>query len=57
MARLPRHTFPPWGVWHVTTRGVERRRVYLDRDDGLAFLVQLRRAVERHDLSTCTRSA
>ena len=38
--------FPTKGVWHVTTRGVERRRVFLDREDGRFFLALLRRAVE-----------
>ena len=50
MARVPRSTFPDYGVWHVTTRGVERRAVYLDRDDGRRFLTQLRLAVERLSL-------
>ena len=50
MARLPRSTFPEYGVWHATTRGVERRKVYLDRDDGRAFLAQLWRAVDRFRL-------
>ncbi|HUP32899.1 MAG TPA: transposase, partial [Gaiellaceae bacterium] len=47
MARLARSTFPDYGIWHVTTRGVERRRVYLDRDDGREFLAQLGQAVSR----------
>ena len=47
MPRLPRSTFPDYGVWHATTRGVERRAVYLDRDDGRRFLTQLWQAVER----------
>ena len=50
MARLPRSTFPAYGVWHVTTRGVERRRVYLDRGDGRWFLTQLWRAVAERKL-------
>ena len=50
MARLPRSTFPEYGVWHATTRGVERRKVYLDRDDGREFLAQLWRAVDRFRL-------
>ena len=33
-----------------TTRGVERQAVYLDRDDGRAFLAQLWRAVDRFRL-------
>jgi REP element-mobilizing transposase RayT len=47
MARLPRSSFPDYGVWHATTRGVERRAVYLDGDDGRRFLTQLWQAVER----------
>ena len=50
MARLPRSTFPEYGIWHATTRGVERRKVYLDRDDGREFLAQLWRAVDRFRL-------
>jgi putative transposase len=52
MGRVARKTFPAYGVWHVTTRGVERRRVYLDRDDGLRFLAPLWRAVDRWELET-----
>lgn len=50
VARLPRSTFPGYGVWHATTRGVERRQVYLDRNDGRDFLIQLWRAVDRFQL-------
>ena len=50
MARLPRSVFPPSGVWHVTTRGVERRRVFLDRGDARAFLRQLSQAVATLEL-------
>ena len=50
MARLPRSVFPPYGVWHVTTRGVERRRVFLDRGDARAFLRQLSQAVATLEL-------
>ncbi len=50
MARLPRSAFPAHGVWHVTTRGVEQRRVYLDRDDGREFLTLLWRAVDPYEL-------
>lgn len=49
MARLPRKTFAPFGTFHVTTRGVERRTVFLDRDDRIAFLAQLWQAVDRND--------
>lgn len=34
----------------MTTRGVERRRVFLSRSDGRDFLTQLWRAVDLHDL-------
>ena len=50
MARLPRSVFPAYGVWHVTTRGVERRRVFLDRGDARAFLRLLNRAVSALEL-------
>ena len=50
MGRLPRSTFPRYGVWHVTTRGVARQSVYRDDDDRRSFLALLSRAVERHDL-------
>lgn len=48
MARLARRTFPPFGIFQITTRGVERRDVYLDRDDRLVFLTQLWQAVDRN---------
>src|SRR5688500_16040784 len=46
MPRFPRSTFPPYGVFHITTRSVERRAVFLDRDDRLSFLAQLWRAAD-----------
>lgn len=49
MARLPRSAFPSSGIFQITTRGVERRNVYLDRDDRLTFLAQLWQAVDRCD--------
>lgn len=48
MARLPRSALPASGAFQVTTRGVERRQVFFDRDDRLAFLAQLWRAVDRY---------
>ena len=48
MSRLARSTFPAYGVFQITTRGVERRAVFLDRDDRLSFLAQLWRAVDRN---------
>ena len=56
MARLPRSTFPRYGVWHVTTRGVARQRVYRDGDDGRAFLGLLEETMSRfglHPLAFC----
>ena len=50
MARLPRSAFPPVGVWHVTTRGVARQRVFRDRADGRFFLAQLDGAVGELEL-------
>lgn len=37
MARLPRSLLPD-GMFHVTSRGVEQRDVFLDERDRLAFL-------------------
>jgi REP element-mobilizing transposase RayT len=54
VARLPRSTFPAYGVWHATTRGVARRAVFRDRDDHRDFLTQLWRAVERYSLDVFT---
>ena len=50
MARLPRSTFPAFGIWHVTTRGVARQRVYRDGDDGRGFLEELEQAMLRFQL-------
>jgi putative transposase len=50
VARLPRSTFPAFGVWHVTTRGVARQRVYRDGDDARRFLEELGGAIRRFDL-------
>ena len=51
MTRLARSVFPPYGTWHATTRGVERRRVFVDRDDAREFLAQIWRAVDRLSLN------
>lgn len=48
MARLSRRTFPPSGVFQITSRGVARCDVYRDRDDRVAFLAQLWQAVDRN---------
>jgi REP element-mobilizing transposase RayT len=50
MARRPRSVFPADGVWHVTTRGVERRQVFLDRADARVFLHVLDRTVAALEL-------
>ena len=50
MGRLARSTFPDFGVWHATTRGVERRKVFLNRGDARLFLAGLALAVEVHSL-------
>jgi REP element-mobilizing transposase RayT len=41
--------FPDEGVFHVVTRGVERRDVYLDDDDRRFFLALFGAAVSRGD--------
>ena len=42
MPRLPRSVFPAHGVWHVTTRGVAQRPVFLNDEDRVVFLRLLR---------------
>jgi len=46
MPRLPRSTLPSYGVFHITTRGVERRAVFLDQEDRRSFLGEVWRAVD-----------
>jgi REP element-mobilizing transposase RayT len=43
---LPRSVLPPSGVYHVTSRGVDRCAIFLDDDDRTAF-VRLLRVVGR----------
>ncbi len=50
MARLPRSAFPPYGIWHVTTRGVARQRVFRDGSDGRRFFDEIHGAVAEYDL-------
>jgi putative transposase len=50
VARIARSSFPSYGVWQVTARGVEQRRVYLDRGDARWFMTQLWRALDKLDL-------
>jgi REP element-mobilizing transposase RayT len=55
MARRPRPQFPG-AIYHVWTRGVDRRRIYLVRRDRERFLWQLGDAIERfgwHCLAYC----
>lgn len=49
MARLPRSVFPAFGIFQVTTRGVDGCVVFRDRDDRLSFLAQLWQATRRND--------
>ena len=46
MARLPRAVLPD-GIYHVTTRGVARSWIYLDRDDRRYFMRLLADVVHR----------
>ena len=48
MARKPRNTLPPNGVFHLCSRGVERRAIYLDDADRVFFLALYRHARMRH---------
>ncbi len=48
MARQPRSTLPASGVFHLCSRGVERRAIYLDDADRLFFLALYRHARARH---------
>ena len=47
MPRILRTTLPD-GYFHVTARGVERRAIYLDREDCRSFLDLFASAVRRH---------
>ncbi|HEY5296231.1 MAG TPA: transposase [Gaiellaceae bacterium] len=47
MARRPRNALPANGAFHVTNRGVEQRRIYLDDSDRLRFIGLLDRAARR----------
>ena len=49
MARQPRSALPPEGAYHVINRGVERRPIFLDDADYLAFGSLLRRAIRKFD--------
>lgn len=49
MGRLPRNALPPEGVYHLTTRGVARRLIYLDDDDHRTFLALFAGVVDRYE--------
>jgi len=36
-----------YGIWHVTSRGVDGRPIFMDNDDRLLFLAILTRVIER----------
>ncbi len=46
MARPLRSTFG-YGFWHITSRGVDGRAIFMDDDDRLLFLALLVRTIER----------
>jgi len=48
VARKPRMTLPEEGVYHVCSRGVEKRAIYIDTADRLLFLALTRHASRRH---------
>ncbi len=47
MARLPRSALPPHGIYHVTSRGVDRCAIFRDDDDRAAFVRRLRLVARR----------
>ena len=47
MARIARSTLPPSGMYHVTTRGVAQRDIFLDDDDRHRFVRMLQRVARR----------
>ena len=49
VARLPRYLLPERGIYHVTTRGVDRQAISRDDDDRRLFLVLLARTTRRTD--------
>ena len=49
MARVLRTQLPEQGVYHVCSRGVERRSIYLDDADRRLFLLLMRMAQRRCD--------
>jgi putative transposase len=47
MSRLPRIEFPG-ALWHVTSRGVEKRNIFLDNRDRHEFIGLLGATIEQH---------
>ena len=50
MARLPRSVLPSYGIFHVTSRGVNKCMIYLDDDDRRSFTDLFRTTSERQRL-------
>ncbi|MBA2462364.1 MAG: transposase [Actinobacteria bacterium] len=46
MTRPLRSTFP-YGFWHITSRGVDGRLIFMDEDDRNVFLHMLQRVIPR----------
>ena len=46
MPRPVRSTFA-YGFWHITSRGVDRRQIFMDDEDRQAFLRMFERAIHR----------
>lgn len=47
MPRLPRAALPVSGIYHVTSRGVDRCAIFLDDDDRKAFVESIRTTGKR----------
>jgi putative transposase len=50
MSRVPRGALPAYGRFHLTVRGVNRCRIFLDEEDYRFFLRLFRRVMRREEL-------
>jgi len=50
MARVPRSALPEYGIFHVTSRGVDRCAIYRDDDDYALFMCLFRQVSAREEL-------
>ena len=50
MSRVPRGALPAYGRFHLTVRGVNRCRIFLDEEDYRFFLRLFRRVMRKEEL-------